>query len=71
MKIVICYLKDNVSEHSSIGAGRTQPEALEDAITHFIDKSPEIIRRRIEARVAVPNFHERHISAPAGVGRRR
>lgn len=70
MKIVICHLFDNVSAEASIGAGRTQPEALEDAITNFLDKPPQMIRRRMKERVIVETYYGRNIAISPLRGRR-
>lgn len=61
MKIIVCYLRCDVSHDHSIGVGRTDTEALDDAITHFADMPRAMILDRIKRRMANPRFYKREI----------
>jgi hypothetical protein len=61
MKVVICRLRCDASGHESIGAGRTQTQALDDAITHFHVKPRAMMLDRIKRRVANPHYYEREV----------
>lgn len=62
VKVVVCHLHDDISEGDSIGIGRTQPAALENAVVHFTDKPPHIVRGRLKARVIHATYHERMLT---------
>lgn len=63
LKVIVCVFRDEQSRVCA-GVGKTQPTALEDARYHFAtlaDLPPEVVERRLRARIIRTEYFERGI----------
>lgn len=63
LKIIVCVLRDEFNK-VSVGIGKSQPLSLEDARYHYAalaDLPPEVVERRLRARIIRVEYFERGI----------
>lgn len=61
LTVIVCQLWDFASEDESLGIGRSENAALADAIVHFGDKRPEIIRDRVKRGIVSATYYKRQL----------
>lgn len=61
MKVWICELRDDISDHESVGVGKTRESAVEDALRHFVEKPYSTIYNRLSRGNAHAEMTEREL----------
>jgi hypothetical protein len=61
LAVVICRLKEDASEDEAFGVGRDGVRALADAIAHFGDKPPHIVKDRIKRGIVRASYFQRRL----------